>query len=386
MLKYVFGLMVTLLMVMGGASQALAGTPAGCKWIGTAPACNAKPYHCVRSKMLYKKSSKKGDGKTCTSGEKVLCCPPPKYHIDPANWMKDKFHVLKRKTLAELTLPGTHDSGCYQMAAADGFWKKIGLPLAKNISTTQEKNVYQQLLGGIRYFDLRPYLYKNELYIHHNQVIGSRLSKVLMDIRRFVDASGRKELIILDFDHFGPSYTGDFRKKFSEVLKGGLGAYIHNSSVSYNTTLEQILNGSKSKVVIISTKSLTGVKYTSRASKLGGSYTNTTNYTTMYKDQHKKLRDRSMDKLHRLYWTLTPPNGTVSQVKAVLPANYPKQLSQKINPLLEKFVDANICRKAANSKKVRPNVIYVDYFDWSNVVAVAWKLNGLTGTCEILQP
>lgn len=45
-------------------------------WIGTAPFCGGKASDCTKRGWVYRGSSKRGDGKTCTTGRKVLCERP----------------------------------------------------------------------------------------------------------------------------------------------------------------------------------------------------------------------------------------------------------------------------------------------------------------------
>ncbi len=42
-------------------------------WFGTAPFCKTKPSDCAKRGMIYIKSNKRGDGKKCLTGRKVLC-------------------------------------------------------------------------------------------------------------------------------------------------------------------------------------------------------------------------------------------------------------------------------------------------------------------------
>jgi hypothetical protein len=43
------------------------------EWLGEAPACGAKKSDCKKNGMTYVKSNKRGNGKACVTGEKVLC-------------------------------------------------------------------------------------------------------------------------------------------------------------------------------------------------------------------------------------------------------------------------------------------------------------------------
>ena len=70
-------------------------------------------------------------------------------------WMTDLFYdpalegaplgPFRNRSLHQITLPGTHDSGCYRDQRISNVY-----------SATQTQDIFQQLAGGVRYFDLRP--------------------------------------------------------------------------------------------------------------------------------------------------------------------------------------------------------------------------------------
>lgn len=60
-------------------------------------------------------------------------------------WMQQMLFEIGHKKLSEIFIPGSHDSGTYKV------FNKIASPWTK----TQNKTFYEQLNGGIRYFDCR---------------------------------------------------------------------------------------------------------------------------------------------------------------------------------------------------------------------------------------
>jgi len=60
-----------------------------------------------------------------------------------SDWMYDHLSALKGKTLKQIALPASHDSGMYL----------TGLAV---LGKTQDWDIYGQLSYGIRYYDLRP--------------------------------------------------------------------------------------------------------------------------------------------------------------------------------------------------------------------------------------
>jgi hypothetical protein len=85
--------------------------------------------------------------------------------------MGDAMPTLAAKTLGELVLPGTHDSGSFNLTkevvegVTSEFYRDVieiaeglGVPIwdfTVPWALAQDYDVYMQLVGGIRYIDLR---------------------------------------------------------------------------------------------------------------------------------------------------------------------------------------------------------------------------------------
>lgn len=135
----------------------------------------------------------------------------------------DKSNSFGDVPLCQLPIPGTHDSGTYGMS---------------NLAETQRMSVQQQLLLGIRFFDLRPKVNDNVFYIHHGSTKLSEGSKnniakctadfdpkhpetsiidlnypcIFKDIRDFL-TENPNEVIILKFQSFEAHTTQYFNPK-----------------------------------------------------------------------------------------------------------------------------------------------------------------------------
>lgn len=112
------------------------------------------------------------------------------------HWMKDNWDYIKDKKLGQIVIPGTHDSGTYQLA-----WGTGG-----DTAKTQINSIGDQLKDGIRYFDLRV------REAHHRKCADPsvwwlfhtwdsyRLQVALDEIVSFLTKPGNEnEVIILDF-------------------------------------------------------------------------------------------------------------------------------------------------------------------------------------------
>src|ERR1043165_5400306 len=81
----------------------------------------------------------------------VGCTGAPSGHPD---WMAD---LADTKMIAELSIPGTHDSGAR-------------FDLTQGVSKTQNLTIAEQLAAGVRYFDIRCRHVADQFLIYHGAV------------------------------------------------------------------------------------------------------------------------------------------------------------------------------------------------------------------------
>jgi len=111
--------------------------------------------------------------------------------------------------IGSLMIPGTHNSGCYKhgdLTRRDAM---------QQYSLTQDRNVWTQLVHGIRYLDIRVGYYQlstlsnctaldeedndvSRFWVNHDILRVTPLSEILTDVRNFLDAA-RGEVVIMDF-------------------------------------------------------------------------------------------------------------------------------------------------------------------------------------------
>ena len=140
------------------------------------------------------------------------------------HWMKDNWEHIKDKRLRELVIPGTHDSGTYQLG-----WGTGG-----NTAKTQTNSIGSQLKDGIRYFDLRV------REAHHYDCADPsvwwlfhtwdsyRLQVALDEIVAFLSKPGNEsEVIILDFQDTVDIYKDERAKNvLVGMIQDKLGPYL----------------------------------------------------------------------------------------------------------------------------------------------------------------
>ena len=180
-------------------------------------------------------------------------------------WMDRIAPVIENQKLNYIALPGTHDSGTYNINGNSAFaddgnphpckqyvsntgddiehWLKDKLgdrlggktyndvvkPLVNDVyndcndiqadwSRSQTKGIYDQLNDGIRYIDLRVLQDNGAFYVIHS-LVSINIDTALKDIKRFYsNPDNNKEILILDINH---TYHMDdaFDKQLISLIK-----------------------------------------------------------------------------------------------------------------------------------------------------------------------
>ncbi|KVO57964.1 hypothetical protein WT66_22570 [Burkholderia stagnalis] len=143
-------------------------------------------------------------------------------------WMTQLFaNYLQNRPLSAITIPGTHDSGCYVNS----------MRLAR-MARTQTADMAAQLAGGIRYFDLRPAIARNGTYwtYHGAPYWGDSFDNILRAIINYFTTirAADCELVILNISHFNGEWGDDMHARFIDYLSNTLGdrlvQYTQNSA------------------------------------------------------------------------------------------------------------------------------------------------------------
>jgi hypothetical protein len=327
----------------------------------------------------------------------------------PANqWMTDVFWAInsfRNRTLSEITLPGTHDAGCYLVEAGYG-----GESYNSLYSRTQAVNIAGQLAGGIRYFDIRPKKVGTNFFTWHGSYHGGQIdggvfgTGILNQIRAFFLGlpPNSKELAIFNFSHFKDFDNGAHAALILRI-QAALGNFLIQQGEGainlYNTPYHTLVQGGPKVAILYDGAEDQGVEayvtnnyplpngffttqkhggansinifdqYTGRAS-LDDGYL----LTGVRTDQITKLTNNSVvggnpGHLHLFSWTCTPqPNGYPIPVAA-----------NHANPnLLPTLRNAGLWGGHAYSPVLNEkiNVLYVDHFASETHNAVGSPRNG----------
>jgi hypothetical protein len=337
-------------------------------------------------------------------------------------WMTDLYYdpalantprgAFPTRPLRQITLPGTHDSGCYRSQTLANVW-----------SQTQTEDIGQQLAGGVRYFDLRPCARGIEFWTYHGPLYwGGELTGadgILEQISDYFDslAPSDRELVILNISHFY-NFTNLLHANLVTAIQAALGPHLvlwNQAQINvFNCAYSQLLSGpaaqpERSRVMVLYDGALdtpvepyvAGLPFTGGGGVNGffvlapkyappnplnlfDQYANSGRLSVMSSDQLNKLRQRqnypytgqpfnpgnwfanamhgTAGTLQLLSWTLTP------QFSASMTWNPVVAAAETTNPaLLDLFCDPNGGWAGPYynpDADPQVNIIYVDNY-WS---------------------
>ncbi|KAF2262630.1 PLC-like phosphodiesterase [Lojkania enalia] len=291
------------------------------------------------------------------------------------DWMQQSLGSLGNRTLKHIVMPGSHDSGMSSFSPGT---------VGANYANTQAQylDIYQQLMMGSRYFDLRPVISAGQWVSgHYSEVAdsdiwlggnGQSISDIISQINSFT--SQYKELVIinlshtLDTDNSYEELTQSQWNKLFDTLKG-----INNRFTVTNPGKtdfsNKVLNDfiSDGASVFIFAQLPSGITLGNYANQgffnqdnfpIFDSYSNSNEASVMEADQLQKVKDnrnlvadasKRKDKFHILSWTLTQqPEDVLNFDKAIM------------NLGVSVFDDLVSDAYNAFTPESFPNVLYVD--------------------------
>ncbi len=313
--------------------------------------------------------------------------------LDRKQWMKNLLPLIGNKTLGQIVMPATHDAGMSQ----GGFSFSTG-------GKTQDREILGQLEGGVRYFDLRPEYDDSDYYTYHqySYVKGQKIDDILNDVYTFMSEKQTNELVILKFSHWGNFSGANIYSDFADKIYDKLKDYLYYpptttpptpaSSVKFGTfTLNDLVSkGGKVLVICDNDYAINYEKagiYVYRDGILNcdnepnrstnptqgnlvvfDCYSNTIIENTMISNQMGKFSNfngkcdgnysNTNCDMFLLSWTLTPPTDVWNT-------------SEQTN----KDLGQNMFTLERNTHGKIPNMIYVDYFEYSRVTDICVWLN-----------
>lgn len=257
-------------------------------------------------------------------------------------WMENS--CLKNKKVSKLLLPGTHDSGAYQVDAPYFIGHFVN-----KWTITQNLNIYQQLMSGVRSFDLRITLEKNKFYVSHRFLCDS-LETIMLQILNFI-GKNQNEVILL---HINTDNNNNSMTSKNNDLMNFLFMHIGNYIVENTTNYTELILGdiiNSSKRIIIFSDYLINVGKTYVFNDINHLWYNQTDEYQLI----QKFKDDDVYSPSVFDFVLTPNlNYVLSNMNGSI-----KNMAKKVNKELETILQDRQISKV--------NVITLDYIDVNNV-------------------
>ncbi len=305
-----------------------------------------------------------------------------------ANWMGK---LMKSSTetpkIKDLVMPGSHDAGISEIHHPDLLEKGY-----HGAVLTQKNSMFEQLLCGCRYFDIRVDYDHDELVTYHREKAfganGQSISDVFHQLKEFLEIS-ENETVIVKISHVR-SYSGhdqrDITERFVEYVTGNFSDLLYKSSEDVNLH-ECDLKSCAGKAIMVCdfypeyneydhAKGIFEYYDAGAASSSPGynqmnvydKYSNTMDFNKMKSDQMEKWEHnagKADKKLFLLSWTLTlNPDEMFDDPHFSI-----EKLANEANSNLEQGLSEGV-----DKESTKPNIVYIDFLE-DNICDVIIKYN-----------
>lgn len=291
-----------------------------------------------------------------------------------ADWMRDLNAVIGNRPINRVIMPGSHDSGSYNLGNEIppkedipyglNVLSKWGINIVNDIvirpwAKTQSLSIYDQLMNGTRAFDLRVAFRDadRDFYVVHG-LLGPKLSEVLNDMVKFLQEHPQEIIIIsVALKYMGNDIVGNNNAVITKLKNAFGDKLMIRGQLSPKSTVNDITKAGKRVLVIYKDNA-----FAMKDNSLWPQETDISNWTnSQYIDQLQSRVDNiwssrdpntlNKDDFYGLYLTLTPDKDSI--VASVNPINL---------AFIHKSVCTNLMEIAGAVKLFIPNWL-VNYKD-----------------------
>ncbi len=295
-----------------------------------------------------------------------------------SSWMESIYSSKSSTPLNEIIIPGTHDSGTYDITSSSDFepdtpWFFLFAPgVVAAFAKSQAHDIGQQLDNGVRYIDLRLDWHDNDIWIVHS-MYSDKLSNILDDVKSFAQ-SHSKEIIILDFNSLVDSGHYD---ELDVMLQSKIGSLlIDNSSYSADSSIGDLWNSGGNIIALMKKSAMADLNndYWYRSDELESDWANSDNAVTVKSHVSNAISSRNMNKLTVAQTVLTPNDDTI--IESLYNPFAPQSLESLNEPMVSDVPDWTI---DWHCDGINPNIIMTDFYNTGDIVSTALRLNENTG-------
>jgi len=311
--------------------------------------------------------------------------------VNPSTWISDSLSVLSGKTLKEITLPGTHDSGSYKLTwlpmpgaesakleAAAKVAEELFVPtewVIKDWARSQDEDFYSQMQGGIRYFDLRcGWDNSTQQWRTFHFLIGNPIDSLLQGISKFLKEYP-KEIVVVETSHYDGSPSENNVEALRDLVLEHLGEYLFPVNLSFNFTVGDMISSGKRAIVTMDHKDYKAYNIWP-GDTIYNTYADSNNLETMISYNNKTVEYFETGKwgkgLFKISWTLTPNEETILETLLFWKPHSLIELADTANPALPQFVKSITCKNWRTG-----NILIIDHYDKSSILEVVLEMNGI---------
>jgi hypothetical protein len=312
--------------------------------------------------------------------------------VNQSQWMHDVYAAanLADKSILDITLPGTHDSGTFALQenfspGQDALLEDIveiadrfgidAFPLIKTWATAQNLTFYEQLAFGARFIDLRACWSEPTsvdptapLGWHtFHMILGNPIQALLDEIAAFMSATPGGEVLVLEVTHLYGS-NASTQAQLQAMLQATLGPWLVKG-MPFNSTLETLTANSTQNRVLVLLEDWDGDGSSTGLwpdALIQGQYANKDSVAPMAAwDQGLIDTLGGAGEIFRLWWTLTETADDV--VAGILDKSDPQSLfdlAHEANVQLQAWADAN-------RNYTLGNLLVVDHIQETPAVSIA---------------
>lgn len=321
-------------------------------------------------------------------------------------WMADMARQIATVPLNRVVLPGTHDAGTCDITEESKFIPNITQePFLKDLikahealfsksslvrriaakwAKAQPTSIAQQLVDGIRYFDLRPgYDDEDDRFKIHHGLFSTNIDDVLQAFKEFTEQYPQ-EIIVISFKIF-VNMDQDKHARLIHDVSTVLGdCLISRKKISTTSTLQDIWNTKKQIVCLYGDNNYLKNDYLWSYNTIHTVWPNTTDLSIFKQKLTEALTQRpeSDANFFDLGCSLTPQIETIVKGQAgeifgvLLPGRTNaidslEELAEQANPTVVKLIDT--WRNQGVLSKV--NIISIDWYTNFDFVALVQRIN-----------
>ncbi len=304
----------------------------------------------------------------------------------PSQWMT-KLYQAYDTPLNQICIPGTHDSGSYDITTFSDedphMWESLKKlfdyysesyfftpfkELVRWWAVTQGLNTYQQLSAGVRYLDIRPRKINGQLVTVHG-LAGASINNIIMGIKRFLNENPREIIIFHIHEPYG-MIQADIDELF-QVLYENFGASIAPPQMSPSNSIQQFQN-SGYQIIVLSTLDSPVFSGWSTYETLSNLWHNKNRPYPLLESITNNLVYRKNNRLHITQMTMTESPGDLKQ--GAIPGQ-PSSLRSFVRTLRYPSGFLRYAANAARSHNKRVNIVTVDFPEDDYIYAACMREN-----------